>query len=50
MGCGTVAIDNRPPGTNPAKARYMFEDLKRLNKYYAIPLNKPAVCNLSCVM
>ncbi|XP_019856690.1 PREDICTED: glutathione S-transferase kappa 1-like [Amphimedon queenslandica] len=32
---------NRPPGMVPNKAAYMVTDLKRLRKYYDVPLNIP---------
>lgn len=38
-----LLLDNRPPGMVPAKAAYMGTDLKRLARFYEIPLKLPAV-------
>ena len=34
---------NKPPGTLPAKAAYLFKDIERLQNFYGIPLVLPAV-------
>ena len=41
--CACIFTGNKPPGTNPLKARYMTNDLTRLNTFYGVPVQKPSV-------
>lgn len=41
--CFMKQLGNKPPGTLPAKAAYMFKDIERLRDFYGIPLVPPAV-------
>jgi len=44
------AVDNKPPGQNPAKAAYLGKDLHRLAKYYSVPVQIMSVSCLTCCL
>ena len=41
LGAVFQATGNTPPARLPAKARYLFEDMRRLGRYYGIPVRQP---------